>query len=132
MPPVKTYVRPMRGWWRRNPFYVWYMIRELSCVFITVYALVLLTGLWRLSQGEAAFDAWRAGLTTPLSITFHALALVLVIYHSWTWFKIMPKTLPFVRLGGRRVADRAIVTAGVAATVVASIVVYAALRWATS
>jgi len=127
---LKTYTRPMAGWWRRNPFYLWYMVREASCVFITIYALVLLVGLWRLSQGQAAFDAWRAALTTPISVVFHLMALVLVIYHSWTWFKIMPKTMPFIRIGGRRIADRTIITSGVIATIVASLVLFVAVRWA--
>ena len=35
---MKTYTRPMSGWWRRNPYYRWYMLRELSCLFITLYA----------------------------------------------------------------------------------------------
>ena len=130
MAQLKTYVRPMAGWWRRNPFYVWYMVREASCVFITIYALVLLVGLWRLSQGQAAFDAWRAALTTPTSIVFHFVTLVMVTYHSWTWFKIMPKTMPFVRIAGKRVSDRAIVASGVIATVVASIVLFVLVRWA--
>ncbi|OGI61840.1 MAG: fumarate reductase [Candidatus Muproteobacteria bacterium RBG_16_60_9] len=130
MAQLKTYTRPMAGWWRRNPFYLWYMVREASCVFITIYALVLLVGLWRLSQGQAAFDAWRAALTTPISVVFHLMALVLVIYHSWTWFKIMPKTMPFIRIGGRRIADRTIITSGVIATIVASLVLFVAVRWA--
>jgi len=57
MAQVKTYVRPMRGWWRRNPYFVRYMIREGSSVFLAIYALILLVGLWRLSQGQAAWDA---------------------------------------------------------------------------
>lgn len=132
MAQLKTYARPMSGWWRRNPFYVRYMAREASCVFITIYALILLTGLWRLSQGPAAFDAWRATLTTPTSILFHLAALVLVIYHSWTWFKIMPKTMPFIRIGGKRVADRTIVASGVIAGIVASLVLFIVVRWAVT
>ena len=132
MAQLKTYTRPMAGWWRRNPFYIWYMVRETSCIVITVYALVLLVGLWRLSQGQAAFDAWRAALTTPTSIVFHLVALVLVIYHSWTWFKIMPKTMPFIRFGGKRVADRTIVASGVIAALVASVVLFILARWAVA
>ena len=132
MAQLKTYTRPMAGWWRRNPFYVWYMIREASCVFITIYALILLVGLWRLSQGEAAFDSWRAALTMPTSIVFHLVALVLLIYHSWTWFKIMPKTMPFVRIGGKRVADNTIITSGVIVTLVTSLVLFVLVRWAVA
>lgn len=132
MAQLKTYTRPMAGWWRSNPFYVWYMVREASSLFITIYALVLLDGLWRLSQGQAAFDAWRATLTTPTSIVFHLVAVVLVVYHTWTWFKIMPKTMPFIRIGGKRVGDRAIVTSGVIAAIAASVLLFALARWAVA
>ena len=54
MAEVKTYVRPMGGWWRRNPYFVRYMIREGSSVFLAIYAVILLVGLWRLTQGAAA------------------------------------------------------------------------------
>lgn len=93
-PAARTYVRPMGGWWRKNPFFVRYMLREASALFLSAYALVLLTGLYRLTQGEAPFEAWRASLATPLSIAFHALALLFVAYHALTWFQVMPKTAP--------------------------------------
>ena len=117
---MKTYRRPMAGWWMRNGYYGWYMLRELSCVFITAYALVLLVGLYRIGQGADAFAAWQAGLAAPGWLVFHAATLVLVAYHSWTWFKVMPKTLPRVPL-----PDWAIVAAGVSATLAIS----AALLW---
>ena len=118
---MKTYTRPVTGaWWTRNPFYRWYMFRELSCVFITLYAFILLVGLYRLGQGPEAFMAWQAALASPASLVFHVVALVLVIYHSWTWFKIMPKTMP--RLP---VPDAAIVAGGLAAVIAVSI----ALVW---
>lgn len=110
---MKTYTRPMAGWWKKNPFYLWYMLREASCLFITAYALMLLWGLYRLYQGRASFDAWRESLAAPSSLAFHAIALVLVVYHSWTWFKIMPKTLPRIP-----VPDWLVVVGGVTAVVV--------------
>ena len=27
---MKAYQRPMAGWWHRNPFYLWYTLREAS------------------------------------------------------------------------------------------------------
>ena len=68
---VKPYVRPMEGWWRRNPYFTRYMIREGSCVFLAIYTVILLVGLYRLTQGEAAWDAWREALTSTPSILFH-------------------------------------------------------------
>jgi fumarate reductase subunit C len=124
MSAFKTYTRPMRGWWRKNPFYLWYMLREASCVFVAGYALVLLCGLYRLSQGADAFDTWRRALTSPWSIAFHVVALLLVLYHAWTWFKVMPKTLPFIRMGGRRVPDAAIIGSGITAAVILSALLF--------
>ena len=113
---MKTYRRPVSGaWWTRNAFYRWYMFRELSCVFITAYAFILLVGLYRLGQGPEAFLAWQAALASPGSLVFHVVALVLVTYHSWTWFKIMPKTMPRLPI-----PDRAIVAGGVLAVIAAS------------
>ena len=62
--------------------------------------LVLLWGLARLVQGRPAYEAWRESLASPLALLFHVVALVFVAYHAWTWFKVMPKTLPFITLGG--------------------------------
>jgi fumarate reductase subunit C len=107
------------------------MLREASCVFVIAYALVLLAGLACLADGENAFDAWRAWLASPLALAIHGLTFVFMVYHSWTWFKVMPKTLPFIRMGGKRVSDRAIVSSGVAAAVLATIVLYTLVWVAT-
>ena len=121
---MRTYRRPMSGWWQRNPYYVWYMVREASCVAITVYALILLLGLARLAQGEVRYEDWLERLSRPWAIAFHGLAFVLVTYHAWTWFKIMPKTLAFLRIGDWRVPDSAIVAVGAAAIGVCSVLLF--------
>jgi fumarate reductase subunit C len=130
MSTPNTYVRPMQGWWRRNAFYRWYIVRELTCVAVIIYALELLVGLLRLTQGQAAFDAWRATLAAPWAIAGNIVVLVFMTYHAWTWLAVMPKTMPFVRVGGRRVPDRMIVAAASAAAIVASLVVLVLVGWA--
>ena len=65
---TRGYVRPMTGWWLRTPRFRRYMLREASALFLVAYALVLLVGLLRLAQGEAAFALWRAALGHPLAI----------------------------------------------------------------
>jgi fumarate reductase subunit C len=129
MARVKTFVRPMQGWWRKNPFFVRYMIRESSSVFLAIYALIMLVGLLRLSQGEAAYDAWRTALTHPLSILFHWLVLLTVSYHAYTWWKVAPKTAPDIRIAGRAIPEMLITGGGILATLGASIVVYIIVRW---
>jgi fumarate reductase subunit C len=119
----------MTGWWWRNAYYRAYMVREASSVFVAAYALVLLFGLARLAQGRAAFDAWRESLASPWAVAFHVVALAFFACHAWTWFAVMPKTMPFVRIGGQRVTDRRIVATGAAAAVVASAALFAAVWW---
>jgi len=121
---MKTYRRPMPGWWRRNPYYLWYMLRESSCLFITVYALILLWGLRRLSQGEVPFEDWLESLSSAKSLVFHAIALPIVLYHAWTWFKVMPKTMPYTRT-----PDAVIIASGIAAATLCSAALLVAVWW---
>lgn len=129
MAQVRTYVRPMAGWWRRNPYFVRYMIREASSVFLAIYAVILLVGLYRLTQGAAAWDAWRAALASPISLAFHWLALLTVGYHAYTWWKVAPKTAPDLRFRGKPLPDIAITGGGWAATLGASVLIYILVRW---
>lgn len=124
---MKTYRRPMAGWWHRNPYYLWYMLREASCIFVTVYALILLVGLFRLYQGASRFDAWRASLSSNGAVLFHSVTLALVLYHAWTWFKVMPRTLPFVRLGSWRAPDGFIVSFALLSSVALSAALFIAV-----
>ncbi|BBF93814.1 fumarate reductase subunit C [Blastochloris tepida] len=126
MTEVRTYRRPMPAdWWTRNPSYVVYMLREASAVFFFVYALVLLWGLYTLTQSEAAYDGWRALLATPAMIAFHAVAAAFALLHTVTWFMVLPKTAPTLRLGGRIVPVAAVVVVGVGASAAISLFVYA-------
>ena len=116
----RPYVRSMDGWWRKNPFFVEYMIHEGTAFFVAAYAGILLAGLLRLSQGEAAWNHWLEGLKNPWYITFHFLALAAITYHTYSWFKIMPRTIPPVIVGGQRLSAWAITGSGLAVAVVAS------------
>jgi fumarate reductase subunit C len=129
MAQVRTYTRPMTGWWLKNPFFVRYMIREGSSVFLAIYSIILLVGLLRLAQGEAAWNAWREALASPWSILFHWLALLTVGYHAYTWWKVAPKTAPDLRIGGRPLPEVLITAGGLVATLAASGLVYILVRW---
>jgi fumarate reductase subunit C len=99
--PHPSWQRPMAGWWRRRSAHRWYMLREVSALFIAAEALLLLAGLLCPQRGEAAFAAWRAVLGSPWSIGLHALALPFVAYHAITWFQVMPKTAPALPIAPR-------------------------------
>ncbi|MEO8103607.1 MAG: fumarate reductase subunit C [Betaproteobacteria bacterium] len=121
----KPYMRPMAGWWRKNPFFVEYMVHEGTAFFVAIYALILLASVTFLAGGEAAWNRWLAFLTSPLCIAIHVLLLVAFLYHTWTWFAIMPRTLPPILVNGERVKAATITRTGLAVTVVASLIVFA-------
>ncbi|MCM8596742.1 fumarate reductase subunit C [Accumulibacter sp.] len=118
----RPYVRSMDGWWRRNPYFVEYMIHEGTALFVAAYAGILLAGLVRLAEGEAAWNAWLAALKNPWYVGFHLFALAALAYHSFTWFKIMPRTMPPVIVEGQRLPAWVITGGGLAAAVVASLI----------
>jgi len=129
MAQVKAYVRPMQGWWRRNPYFVRYMFREASSVFLAIYAFILLVGLARLAQGEAAYNAWLTALASPASVVFHWFALLTVGYHAYTWWQVAPKSAPDIRIGGRPLSQMVITAGGWLATLGASALIYVIVRW---
>jgi fumarate reductase subunit C len=124
----RPYVRSMDGWWKRDAYFIRYMAREVTAVFVAAYAAVLLVGLVRLSQGEAAFNAWLQALKSPLSLLFHLLLLATFVYHTWSWFNIMPKTLPMIFVGGKRLQPGTITGTGLAAAAVACLALFFIVR----
>jgi fumarate reductase subunit C len=117
----RPYRRPMQGWWRKNPWFMEYMLHEATAVFVALYAFILLAGLICLAGGRGPWEAWVAWLRTPWSVGLHLIILVAMLYHAWTWFHIMPRTLPPIRVRGAKVAGETITRAGLAATLAASV-----------
>jgi len=99
-----------RQWWLGASRYRRYMARELTSLFIGAYAFMLIVGLWRLSQGAAAFDAWLVALQSPPGLVFNSMILVAALYHSITWFNVAPKAIS-IRFGTFKLPD--IVISGV-------------------
>jgi fumarate reductase subunit C len=111
----------MDGWWKKNPYYVEYMVHEGTALFVIAYTLVLTVGVVRLGQGEAAWNGWLEAMQSPLSIIFHLVLLAAIAYHAFTWFKLFPLTTPPLVLQGKKVEPCAIVRAGWTAGVVAAL-----------
>ena len=112
----RPYVRPVQpGWWRRNPYFLRYMAREATAPFVALYALILLAGVVCLSLGQDAWRAYIEALQSPASLTVHAVLLLVFVYHTFSWFAIMPKTMPPVIVDGRRMEAGAITGVGLVA-----------------
>ena len=128
----RPYVRPMRAWWKRDPYFVAYMARELTAFAVLAYSVVLAVGLVRLAQGEAAFDGWLAAVRSPRGWVRHAVVLVSFVVHSKSWFEIMPKTMPMLFVGGKRVPGSLITRAGFVLAIVCTIALLAVAKWVLS
>ena len=111
-------------WWVRKWPHARFILRELTSVFVAFYAIVLLLHVRALSAGPEAYADFMAWLQTPLALILHAIALVMVLYHSITWFSLAPKAM-VLRVGSKRIPGWAIAGANFAAWGVFS----AALAW---
>jgi fumarate reductase subunit C len=94
MSESRPYLRAQpRYWWAHSPYRA-YTIRELCGVALALYAAVLLAGLVCLLRGPETFEDYRRFLASPWSLLMHLLLLAAALWHMWTWFQILPKTLP--------------------------------------
>ena len=123
----RPYMRSMHSWWKRDPYFIRYLAMEATSILVAIYALILLVGLFRLSQGEAAYSEWLDALKSPLSIGVHMIMLMVFVYHTWSWFKIMPKTLPTLYFRGEKVPQPVITRVGVAVSVLLNLLVISIL-----
>jgi fumarate reductase subunit C len=115
------YLRPIdRHWWAKPP-YLAYTLREATGIAIATYALVLLAGVICLAAGENAYAGWLGFLASRWSLALHAIILIAMVFHVWTWFAIMPKTMPRLVIAGRYVEPRFITTAGIGVVALATL-----------
>ncbi len=108
----KPYVRPMpRTWFLQSGAYRLFMLRELSSVFVALYALELICLLARIAavpEGDPAraerMRTFFDSLGSPLWILFHLVALGFALLHTITWFNLTPKVM-VVRIGEEKLPD---------------------------
>ncbi|MBC9822379.1 fumarate reductase subunit C [Terrabacter sp. MAHUQ-38] len=119
--PAQQTQRPYRPeisrlWWLRRRSYVFFVLRELSSIFVAWSVVFLLLLVRALAQGEAQFRAfldWAAG---PWVVALDVLTLAFLVLHAVTWFNLTPAAT-VVKLRGRRVPPRAIAGGAYAAWV---------------
>ena len=118
----KWYRQPVSVWWWLESWqYSKFVLRELTSVAVGFFALELLLEVRALARGEQAYQHFLARLENPFLIALNLLALIFVLFHSVTWFKLAPKAMP-VRVGGRRLPDSVVAGSNYAAWFVISAV----------
>lgn len=125
----RPYVRPIDPLWWARPPYLAYTLREVTGVAVGGYALLLLAGLVSLAQGEAAYNGWLDFLRSPFSLALNFLFLIGMIAHVWTWFRIMPKTMPRIVAGDRVVPQARITAIGLAVAAASFLITFGLALW---
>ena len=86
------------------------MLRELSAVFVALYALSYLVGLYRLSQGKESYEAYLSMLQHPAVLVFLVVSLVFCLLHTVTWIHLTPIVM-VVRLGRKVIPAKLVLAA---------------------
>ena len=120
----KPFVREVSKtrWYFKHPRYLRYMSREVTCVFIGAFALLLLCAVERLSQGQAAYESFLAALKGPWSALGLLIVLIFAVHNTTSWFNVTPKAMP-VQMGEEFLPGKFIVAAHYAVWILASLVV---------
>jgi fumarate reductase subunit C len=105
---TKELMRPMPlTWWLTNPSYTWFMVRDVTSIFIAGYCVFLLVLLYRANQGPESFKWFYASLGSWVSTILHLIALAFAAYHSVTFFNLTPRVMVVFR-GDEKVPDKVI------------------------
>ena len=103
----KPYIAPVKStWWLNNKIYLKYIIRELTSVFafwVTAELLVIcifsvmMPGSNDPSNSINAQAAISDFIQNPIVIALNILSLAAILFHTVTWFNLMPKAVRFFR-----------------------------------
>lgn len=107
-------------WWVKRKPYVYFIVRELTSLFVAAYAVILLIQLNALRQGPGAWESLMASFSTPFSVTLHVVILFFVLFHTITWFKLAPSAM-VLKVGKKKIPGIAIIAVNFLMWIVLSI-----------
>jgi fumarate reductase subunit C len=109
-------------WWLGKRSYALFVLREISSVFVALFAVATLLQVRALSAGPEAHARFLDWLRSPAVVALNVLVLGFVLLHAVTWLHLAPKAIT-ARLGSRRLPDAAVVAGNYAAWLLASALV---------
>jgi len=136
---VKLYRPPVPvWWWVRKHRYFLFVMRELSSLFVGWFVVYLVWLIHAVNEGPAAYQAFLDRADEPWLVAINVLALVFLLFHTYTWFALTPKAMvvqiprdPRVpaRLRGWRAPAWLIVGSQYAGLAVVSAIVVLVVTW---
>ncbi|HAY5540263.1 TPA: fumarate reductase subunit FrdC [Escherichia coli] len=126
----KPYVRSMMStWWKKLPFYRFYMLREGTAVPAVWFSIELIFGLFALKNGPEAWAGFVDFLQNPVIVIINLITLAAALLHTKTWFELAPKAANII-VKDEKMGPEPIIKSLWAVTVVATIVIlFVALYW---
>ena len=126
----KAYVRPVPStWWKKLPFYRFYMLREGTAVPAVWFSIELIFGLFALKNGPEAWAGFVDFLQNPVIVIINLITLAAALLHTKTWFELAPKAANII-VKDEKMGPEPIIKSLWAVTVVATIVIlFVALYW---
>ncbi len=126
----KPYVWPMTStWWKKLPFYRFYMLREGTAVPAVWFSIELIFGLFALKNGPEAWAGFVDFLQNPVIVIINLITLAAALLHTKTWFELAPKAANII-VKDEKMGPEPIIKSLWAVTVVATIVIlFVALYW---
>lgn len=94
-------------WWLRQWRYLKFILREISCLGVAYFVVLMLVMLSYMREGAYGYSQFQAWMRSPVLIATNVVAFALVMYHVITWFNLAPSAM-VIRVGGKRVPDWAI------------------------
>ena len=110
-------------WWLQRKNYFLFMVREVSAVFVGLFALISLVGVYRLGQGEDAYQLYLSALQTPSAQVLFVVILLFSLYHTLTWIHLTPMIM-VVRIGSKTVPPALVLIASYLAWMVISLILF--------
>jgi len=94
-----AYVRPVSKttWYLQRRSYSVHMLQEMTSLFIGIYALLLLWGLYAVAGGPEAYQTFLNGLTNPGMRILLWVVTIVIFYHAFAWFSVTPKAMVIQR-----------------------------------
>jgi succinate dehydrogenase subunit C len=89
------YIRQMSktSWFMTHSRYKSYMLHEVSALFVGLYMVLLIAGLFCLGSGPGAWAGFLAFVKNPLVVILSLIAFALFIVHTVSWFQAVPQAM---------------------------------------
>ena len=120
---VRSYRPPVTLlWWLRRRTYLFFVLRELSCLAVAwavLFLMLLVRAVSEDGNGYAQFVTWAR---MPWVVVLNVVAFAFLMLHAITWFNLTPAAT-VVRLRGQRVPPAVIAGSAYAGWVVVSALV---------